>query len=225
MYGCFKIKEWILCVAARWLWGLVSVWMFDGDTVNRSGLPADWHQTLAYVSYSTIITMLYAYVLTVYIMATQPFVLGHTAQWHSSCMCVCAYVLQHRECKRTAPRRGWRTISPKGKMTSLIDFRYQHTLCVCVKLVGGRNFCNFFVFCGRLNIYYINTLYITYTLCVYIQLYTYSAGCPQWKRDARNHYVLIHGWIVKVSILSDHTNTQWYSRHSSTHNRIQQSQY
>ena len=38
------------------------------------------------------------------------------------CMCVCTYVLQHRECKRTAPRRGWKTNSPKVKKISLIHF-------------------------------------------------------------------------------------------------------
>ena len=39
-------------------------------------------------------------------------------------------VLQHRECIRTAPRRGWKTINTNGKKTSLNNFGC-HTVCVC----------------------------------------------------------------------------------------------
>ena len=39
---------------------------------------------------------------------------------HKTSMCVLC-VLQHRECKRTAPRRGSKTISPKVKKTPLIN--------------------------------------------------------------------------------------------------------
>ena len=45
--------------------------------------------------------------------------------------CQHLYVLQHRECKRTAPRRGWITINTKGKKTSLNNFGCQNISTCC----------------------------------------------------------------------------------------------
>ena len=41
------------------------------------------------------------------------------------------HVLQHRECKRTAPRRGWITINTEGKKTSLNNFGCRTHKHVC----------------------------------------------------------------------------------------------
>ena len=46
----------------------------------------------------------------------------HMATSSGASVFLLACVLQHRECNRTAPRRGWKTISRKGKFISLIDF-------------------------------------------------------------------------------------------------------
>jgi hypothetical protein len=47
---------------------------------------------------------------------------------------VCVCVLQHRECTRTAPRRGWITINTKGKKTFSIQIIISAVGCqlVCV---------------------------------------------------------------------------------------------
>ena len=51
------------------------------------------------------------------------------------CVRVVGRVLKHRECKRTAPRRGWKTISPKVKKTSLINFRCRESVCYNIENV------------------------------------------------------------------------------------------
>ena len=47
-------------------------------------------------------------------------------------------VLQHRECKWTAPRRGWKTINTQVKNTSLNTFGCRKCMCVCTVTVTGQ---------------------------------------------------------------------------------------
>ena len=45
-------------------------------------------------------------------------------------------ILIHRECQRTAPRRGWKTIDLKGKKTSLINFRCRN-VSTCAESIAA----------------------------------------------------------------------------------------
>ena len=71
---------------------------------------------------------------------------------------------------------------------------------MCSIVVGEHRFW-LFVFCARLNTYYMHTLYITYiqgmhVLYACMQVYTYLAGRLRWQRGARQQL-----WCVAVQIV------------------------
>ena len=68
------------------------------------------------------------------------------------------------------------------------------------------SFFGFLFFRGRLNMYYMYTLHITYTLYAYNKLCTCVAGRPQWLRAARQQ-LWFSTFSRNLSMLGKHLDT------------------
>ena len=81
---------------------------------------------------------------------------------------------------------------------------FEYAMILIIVLSGILISVGFLVFCRWLHMYYIHTSYITYTLHVYIQLYTSKAGRPP-----KTMIIMAVLWVQRhctVIVITNHNN-------------------